>query len=209
MYFLTLVITATEHSSTHGAVWSSTVYTVPWFSNSEHIVEVRFPQPELPPKAPGGPYENPVFRAADEDYEPFTPPSVPYAQANIDIEKFAGVPHMADPQHEGDRDGMRPNWAKRVNTRRGIDHPFATASTAAKRVSRVFKSYWSGVTTAVPPTPPPKPELPVPKNLNGGFIDCHRGSYGQFPDNVADHDLPIARTHLTEWVKAERAILAH
>jgi len=219
MYFLVLFITATSHYGTYGAVWSTTVYNMPWFENP-HAVKVDFypraaPLQVVRPKSPED-YENPVFKAHENDDEghnlPLTPPSVPFTQQyNVNIEACGILTRSrtsSEPTTTSNTEGSRPNWAKRVNTRRGVDLPFSPVPNAAKRMSRALKSYWSGATT-VPPTPPPKPELPVPENLNGGFIDCHRASYGHFPEDVPDIDLPIARTHMTEWVKAERAVLAH
>lgn len=211
MYFLTLIITATTHSTAYGAVWSATVSNVPWFVDTQ-LARISFPTAaatEKPASPPKGPYENPVFHAQDNDEEaegPLAPPNLPFAShLDYDLERQLGA-HQLVQSHS--QESLRPNWAKRVNTRRGVDLPFAPKPSATQRISRVLKSYWSGVTT-VPPTPPPKPSLPIPSNLNGGFIDCHRTSYGHFPDDVTDHDLPIAQTRLSEWVRAERAVLAH
>ncbi|KAI0341787.1 hypothetical protein BDW22DRAFT_275489 [Trametopsis cervina] len=212
MYFLTLFITSVSHYGTYRGVWWTTVYNVPWFDNS-HAVNVAFPSegPAIPAKDPSSPYENPVFRA-HEDNLPLTPPHVPFAQRdNIDLERAS---------HSGNGssvslDSCRPVWAKSVKTRRGVDPPFSSIPGAAQRISRALKSYWSGATN-VPPTPPPKPSLPLPDHLSSnsfmndsGFVDCHRASYGHFPHEVEDIDLPIARTHMKEWVKADRAVLAH
>ncbi|KAI0686734.1 hypothetical protein BC835DRAFT_440318 [Cytidiella melzeri] len=212
IYFLTLFITSVSHSSTYGAVWWTTVYTMPWFENP-YAVKVDFPASSAPPRPipPRSPYENPCFKAHD-DHLPLTPPSVPFTKTyQTDLESFRSETRpRADSNLTSTKseDSCKPGWAKRVNTRRGVDPPFSPFPNAAKRISRALKSYWTGEST-VPPTPPPKPSLPVPDNLNGGFIDCHRASYGHFPNDVDDMDLPIARTHMREWVKAERAVLAH
>lgn len=86
MYFLSLFITATAHASVYGAVWSTTVYNVSWFEDAQNM-KIDFPQ-EYRTKVQRVPYENPVFRGAEEDDDaPLAPPNVLFAQLeNIDLE---------------------------------------------------------------------------------------------------------------------------
>ncbi|EKM55491.1 uncharacterized protein PHACADRAFT_256146 [Phanerochaete carnosa HHB-10118-sp] len=202
VYFLTLFSLALSHASVYGAFWQTTVYQAPWF------VEPALGGSVNKPSKPKEPWENPAFSAYEEEDEKeeedlgdvsLTPPVVAWAR-KFDLE---GLYMPSAPLRAKSVESMRPAWAKRVNTRRGIDPPFAPAP-VAQRVSRLVKSYWSG--TSAPPTPPAKasPSLPRPSNLNGGFIDCHRASYGYFPDEVADEDQPIAQPKRCEWVQAHR-----
>ena len=53
--------------------------------------------------------------------------------------------------------------------------------------------------------PKTSPSLPEPAHLDDGFfVDCHRASYGHFPESVADEDLPVAQSARAEWVQARR-----
>ncbi|KAI0810899.1 hypothetical protein BC629DRAFT_1436876 [Irpex lacteus] len=224
LYFLTLFIISASHYSTYRGVWWTTVYNMPWFGTSSDAPstarKITFPEPDIPrPMAPQSPYENPCFRDCTEDL-PLTPPVAPWVSATYaDLESQRA---SSDPRTSGASDGSRrPVWAKTVNTRRGVDPAFSPTPNPAKRISNALKSYWpraaAGSTSAAgapPPTPPPKLDVPPPHTLHGhtlhgSFVDCHRSSYGHFPNDVQDVDLPIARTHMRDWITAERAVLAH
>jgi hypothetical protein len=216
IYFLTIFVTASSHSSAYSGVWWTTVYTMPWFTNPPPPpAKVVFPthQAELKPMPPKSPYQNPCFEPGEDAHIILTPPSVPFAQSyQMDLEK-QNLPYAARPRAVSDPASItsqRPVWAKRVNTRRGVDPPFTPYPNATTRVSAALKSLWPhSARTTAQPSSPPKTTLPAPENLgNGEFIDCVRSSYGHFPSDVDNMDLPIARTHMREWVKAERAGLA-
>lgn len=206
-YFLTLFYLAVSHSSTYPAIWTRTVYKAPWFV--EPTLGALHTQHRAPKKEKE-PYESPVFRGDDEDDEgdlgmlPLSSPHAPYMR-NGDIESasVASTHYRAPPPPARSQESLRPTWAKRVNTRRGIDTPFA-AVPVAQRLSRLVKSYWSA--PSAPPTPPPKVglDLPSEERLRGVFLDCHRASYGFFPESVADEDKPISQARLSEWVRARR-----
>lgn len=210
-YFLTLFYLSLSHSSVYGAFWTMTVYQAPWFVEPAIGIQPRTASPRA--SQPKEPWENPAFRA-HEDVEdeqalnevPLTPPVAPWSR-NYDPERLSAASSRlrAAPAPARSMESLRPAWAKRVNTRRGVDLPFAPAP-VANRVSRLVKSFWSD-TSASPPPPPPKPSslpsLPSPVVL-GGFVDCHRGSYGHFPETVADEDSPIEQPQRSEWVQARR-----
>lgn len=205
-YFLTLFYLAVSHASLYGGIWTRTVYKAPWFVEPSCTNLPR----KLATKTVKEPYENPAFGAEDDeedivDHVLLSPPYALFASnsSDTDIERLS-VPSTrfrAAPSPARSQESLRPQWAKQVYTRRGVDMPFPPMP-VAQRFSRLVKSYWS--TSTVPPTPPPKPNLPEPANLNGGFLDCHRASYGFFPEEVDDQDKPIQQSRMSQWVQARR-----
>ena len=217
LYFLTIFITSVSHYSEYRGVWWITVYNMPWFdihTGDSHPPSPRitFPEPDIPrPPPPKSPYENPCFSQHEES--PIAPPVAPWVsdayRNTLSSSNYSSYPGTGS-EHPTMRSeaSRRPAWAKTVNTRRGVDPPFSPFPNTTQRISGAIKSLWPG--GAPPPTPPPKMEFPVPLHReHGSFVDCHRSSYGRFPQDVGDVDLPIARTHMKEWVTAERAVLAH
>lgn len=211
VYFLTIFVIAVSHSSTYGGVWWTTVYNMPWFKDPE-TTKVNFPSYTTESKSlPLVPvYQSPCF---DDAYLSglLAPPKASFAHSNhVDLESAS---HAARPRTSSDPASIasqRPKWAKQANTRRGLDAPFSPFPNAAKRISGALKSLWSGTPTVVSTPPPSKTPLPVLGDFgNGEFNDCHRVSYGHFPSKVTNVDLPIARTHMKDWVKAECSVPAH
>ncbi|KAI0093528.1 hypothetical protein BDY19DRAFT_256851 [Irpex rosettiformis] len=208
LYFLTIFITSASHYSSYRGVWWTTVYNMPWFEKGVvHPPRITFPEPSIPkPLPPESPYENPCFGAYHET-APLSPPTVPWLKSyHSELESNNTRTSSAKSD-----DSLRPMWARNAKNRRGVDPPFSPVPNTAQRISNAFKSHWSSSTGAgpAPPPPPPKMEMPTPQKIRGSFVDCHRTSYGHFPTDVQDVDLPIARTHMREWVRAERAVLAH
>lgn len=203
-YFLTLFYLAVSHVHVYGGIWTSTVYRAPWFV--ERVVPCAASKPS--PKATNEPYENPAFSAHEDEadtgdrglsaafYAPFTG-----HLSDVDIERLSATHFRAAPSPARSQESLRPQWAKRLTTRRGVDAPFATLP-VAQPVPRLIKSFWS--TSSLPPSPPAKPNLPEPANLNGGFLDCHRTSYGFFPEAVDDADKPIRQPRMSQWVQARQ-----
>ena len=207
-YFLALCYLAVSHSSIYGGIWTTTVYRAPWFVEPSATNLAR----ELPSKKASlkEPYENPAFSAHEDEDDigvrgQWVPPRAPFAgyATDADIERLSiPSPRFLDGSSRSrSEESLRPQWAKRVNTRRGVDMPFAPLP-VAQRVSRLIKSCWSPITP--PPPLPPKPSLPSPANLDGGFLDCHRTSYGFFPAGVDNVDEPIKQTRMSGWVHARR-----
>ena len=207
-YFLTLFYLAVSHVSIYGGIWGTTVYQAPWFieraTTEDYIINKPHPKPGKQP------WENPAFECHQDgdnvaDRKCLAPPHAPFPgnPSDVDVERLSvpSIHFRSAPSPACSQESLRPQWAKRTNTRRGVDMPFAPLP-VAQRVSRLIKSCWSA--SSLPPSPPPKPNLPEPSNLNGGFLDCHRTSYGFFPDRVEDVDKPIRQTRMSEWVQARR-----
>ena len=214
-YFLSLLYLAVTHMSAYIAIWHTTIHRAPWF------VEPTYMQRPVSSKStnehPREPYENPAFRAedhsdnhSDDDSVLPTRPRFVLNSREADLERLEGSQHDPDnyrspPSPAHSADSLRPMWARQVSPRRGVDMPFAPLP-VAQRFSRLVKSYWraSGTDEGGPPVLPPKPSLPVPRDLDGGFLGFHRKSYGLFPDSVPDQDKPIAQPRRSEWVTARR-----
>ena len=133
--------------------------------------------------------------------------------------------------HKQSRESVRPNWAKRSSPRRGVDSPFAAPRFSISNLNLPpvrplrplkLKSVWSQTTVS---SPPPVPALPQRAHVVGAsapshsptgtfYIDLERDavvpvgdasrpvSYGMFPEDVMDPDLPVAKTRRSQWVRA-------
>lgn len=210
-YFLTLFYMAVTHASRYGAIWTRTIYKAPWFVELDDNCIVEKPCRKATNAAE--PYENPAFSAMEDedikinDYnDTLIPPHAPYAlkPGNVDLERLpiSSAWFRAAPSPTQSQESLRPQWAKRVNTRRGVDKPFPPKPVGERPVFRPIKSHLSA--PRLPPSPLPKPNLPEPANLNGGFLDCHRASYGLFPEGVDDANVPIQQPRLSQWLQARR-----
>lgn len=192
-YFLFLTFTALSHMEEYGGIWSASVTSVPWFVERNETLPPRVP---LKNEKTGDAYENPVF-APHLGLE--APPS---AWMPSSKDKYPAHDRCGTGGHT--RDSTLPNWARKISTRRGIDPPFQTTR-------NLVRSWWLG-NNATPPTPPPKPiNLPLFNTFHttttddqhdGDALTGSRISYGHFPRNVSDPDLPIEFRHLSEWVQA-------
>ncbi|GJE95204.1 hypothetical protein PsYK624_113850 [Phanerochaete sordida] len=224
-YFLTLFYLALSHASVYGAFWQLTVYHAPWFVEPTLPLAHSGPtsKPPRPPQHKATePWENPAFRHDDDEQDigdaPLPPPLAPWAR---DPEAHALPARRTAPSPVQSTASLRPPWAQRVQTRRGVDPPFAPAP-AASRLSRLVRSFWSASSAPPPSPPPPVPPKFAPRPLalrtspsplpafvdsplpEGGFVDCFRGSYGYFPEAVVDEDSPIEQPRRSEWVRALR-----
>ncbi|KAI0082741.1 hypothetical protein K474DRAFT_21327 [Panus rudis PR-1116 ss-1] len=215
LYFLTLLITAFSHASTYPAIWSASVYSIPWFMEKELQVHsgstLRPLSLKAPPKAfkLGTPDTPAIFRGLDS--APLSPPRAPFA----DEEKgstYSGKHYSF--AHEMSRETYRPTWAKSIKLTRGRDHPFALPS--ARPLTTMFKSVLRGSAADAPPPPPPKaahsgaPRLDVSFESESHYNEDSqrsqaRSSYSHFPEGVADPDQPIEFRRLSEWVRADMA----
>ncbi|KAI1794506.1 hypothetical protein LXA43DRAFT_883612 [Ganoderma leucocontextum] len=131
--------------------------------------------------------------------------------------------------HKQSRESVCPNWAKRASPRRGVDAPFATPRFSFSNLPPVrplrplkLKSVWSQTTVSSPPAVPVLPQKahvvgaysPSQSPTGSFYIDLERDavipvgdasrhlSYGMFPEDVVDPDLPITRARLSQWVRA-------
>jgi hypothetical protein len=192
------------HASSYAAIWHQSVHQVPWFIEPTFLHKPVSKTVRANVKEP---YENPVFRGEynedDEVHLTLSNPSLALDSYNVDLERLSrsSTRQCIAPLPAESQESLRPMWAKQVGTRRGIDLPFAPVP-VAQRVSRLVKSCWRTSSIAAPPPPPPKLDLRDSTSFNGGFLDCHRASYGFFPDSVPDQDKPIAQTRMNEWVQA-------
>jgi len=184
-------------------VWSTTVYAVSWFSQSNcdiPLAKISDEEPAKPRPTTGG------FR---DSWGRF------WASPRRDVE--AGS--------DADRQSTRAPWSKGLATRRGIDVPFAKMGDAA--ISN--RTSPTGSTLLRPP-PEAHPKDGGPSQREGSrYVELFRESvlppipssqsdtlsyYGlhldprpdsPFPLRVDDHDLPIPLPRLSEWIRADTA----
>ena len=210
IYFLALLVTSFSHWSSYSGIWNTTVYNVPWFKEREpeapkHIVGRPLSTPALRDLLlrSSTSYDIPVFHPVDE--KPLSPPRAPWA----DVEKGDLEISTKVLAHEPSKESLRPSWAKSLRVRRGVDQPFAMpkAPPKARPITAILKSYWYGNAA---PIPPPKSSHLVLPNFNHSFDSLEaaashatRSSYHQFPESVANPDLPIESRRLSEWVRAD------
>ena len=218
LYLFGLIGITSAHTSSLGDVWGSAITSVPWFgtmqrpgssASSNTLFERKDPERQD--------YESPVFKDdeslySDESAKPkpagFIPPSLSAISISAPFSKSV--------------DSFRPQWAKDVKPRRGVDAPFLAPSNSQKSAAPVLrmKSHWSSTTasTYAPPVLPPKTRSPLGRQRSGDAMleipsqmslpvispsPSRPISYGIFPEDVQDPDKPIKPCHRSEWIRAE------
>ena len=190
---------AISHYWVYGGVWSTTVYSVPWFSKCDITADFRIEA--SPPLKVFHDIETPVHKStAEEDYRnalvlsptPTTPESL-FNFSNYDAPRAIKViPLVRVPSKES----FRPTWAKSVKMRRGVDQPFVLPG--AKHLSRMIKACMPDVSPAVPPKAKvsdlPKLELDLTPRYP---------SYSHFPEKARDEDKPVTFQRLSQWIRAD------
>jgi len=202
LYFLSLYMTAIAHYWVYGAIWSTTVYNVPWFNASGSIAKPS--TKSKPPRKTPHDIENPLFDGSEDYDEEVTTPTTP--------ESLFNYSHISTPRsgskkpptliHAVSAETLRPKWAKSVKMRRGVDQPFTVPS--GKHLSRLIKACM--LDSPPPPAVPPKAKITsgeLPKlQLD---LSPRYPSYSQFPESVHDEDVPIKFQRLSQWIRADGA----
>ncbi|KAH7923514.1 hypothetical protein BV22DRAFT_1036217 [Leucogyrophana mollusca] len=206
-YCLTLIVMSVTHANEYPAIWSTSVQAVPWFTEGDlSLKSTASPETSIrtlsrkPSASSIASQEScAVTRYIQERWE-----------------KLSGIESQAIPSHpilfSRDRlsvDSRRPSWAQKVQTRRGVDQPFARRPAPPVSMQPIVLSS--------PPKARPR-EVSAPRDSNYAEIcresDAHaRNSRSTlppqtptaFPPRIADPDLPIPLPRLSEWIRADAA----
>ncbi|CCL98438.1 uncharacterized protein FIBRA_00435 [Fibroporia radiculosa] len=210
-YFFALVGITVVHVGSHPAVWASPISSVSWFTPEEKIQGHKSKDMEK------GEYENPAFKADEAmSARPVSRTQVQSASRFSIMKGFT----ISAPRFQN-AEGFRPAWAKDVNPRRGVDLPFA-AKPKVPTVKDRLRSYWSASSTDSMPPVPPKAYTNTSRYLerldaNSDYVPDTGNelnlpvitpspsrplSYGIFPEDVQDPDVPIHTSHRSEWITA-------
>ncbi|KAH9934650.1 uncharacterized protein B0H18DRAFT_977555 [Fomitopsis serialis] len=197
----------TMHSNTHPDVWGAAITSVPWFAASQS-----------PPPSSGKQW----FYPKDPERQDFESPAFKDNDA-IDLEADGHHPALSkaisiSAPFSKSVESFRPTWAKDVKPRRGVDPPFLSPKKSQKSTPRLL-SHWSctTVSTYAPPVLPPKTvasgkaavrrgRAAIPSQMSLPVITPSPSrpmSYGIFPEDVQDPDMPIKPCHRSEWVRAD------
>ncbi|GBE82024.1 predicted protein [Sparassis crispa] len=214
----------------------SFIYESPVFkglTGAAHVPPQAAPSRILrPAKRVSSVYDNPVFGeytgAADEEAR----------TASFFSYVFVGPPRQISspiPVLINNSGSDRPPWARAIETRRGLDKPFPSPTKeklvpGPEREPVRLKSTWSDTTTASTPALPPKALTgpvrvagkPNGRSGSGQYESLHQAidlpvivpspsrveSYGMFPEDVDDPDLPIdTHSDRSEWTTADPSSL--
>ncbi|KAL6305404.1 hypothetical protein BKA93DRAFT_825095 [Sparassis latifolia] len=214
----------------------SFIYESPVFkglTGAAHVPPQAAPSRILrPAKRVSSVYDNPVFGeytgAADEEAR----------TASFFSYVFVGPPRQISspiPVPINNSGSDRPPWARAIETRRGLDKPFPSPTNeklvpGPEREPVRLKSTWSDTTTASIPALPPKALTgpvrvagkPNGRSGSGQYESLHQAmdlpvivpspsrveSYGMFPEDVDDPDLPIdTHSDRSEWTTADPSSL--
>ncbi|KZT11251.1 uncharacterized protein LAESUDRAFT_754917 [Laetiporus sulphureus 93-53] len=211
MYLFAFIGIVAMHARVQGAIWGCTVTSVAWFGLQR------------------SPYGNSDFKDAERNFYELKDDEVRRAVSSVfghdpftdQAEKGATVVRgltISAPQSKS-VESFRPQWAKDVEPRRGVDPPFCSPPPKSPGVVQKVKSYWSATTASIygaPPLPPKArtiasrgyPRRSVGSELSLPMIASTPSrpiSYGIFPEDVADPDVPIQTHRRTEWIRAQDA----
>lgn len=199
LYFLALYMSAISHYWVYGGVWTTTVYNVPWFSKRDIADDFHF---ESPPTKISHDLEKLEVKSDNEKhvYDVALTPTTPMSPISLfNYSHFSLPPRgikVPPLVHASSKGTLRPDWAKTVNTRRGVDQPFTLPG--AKHLSRIFKACM--LDTA--PAPPPKTYILPQLNLD---LTPRYPSYSHFPESVYDENKPVTSQRLSQWIRADGA----
>ncbi|KZT68213.1 hypothetical protein DAEQUDRAFT_738932 [Daedalea quercina L-15889] len=218
MYLFGLIGITTAHSSAEADVWNAAITSVPWFATIQTPLPSGNSKLLFYPKDPEcQEFESPAFKddaslhsASSKLQSTLKPAGIlqsPLKTISISLPFSKSV------------ESFRPHWAKDVKPRRGVDVPFLSPGKSQTGTLRL-KSHWSSSTTStyVPPVLPPKTRSPLGRQRSGEveieipsqmslpvITPCPSRpiSYGIFPEDVQDPDMPIKPCRRSEWVRAD------
>jgi len=192
-YCLLLISVTIAHCRHQPAIWSASVYGVPWFrpkNTAQLILPSHYKDlPPLPRASRASTSNLPIARTF---------------MARSDPEKQASSDHgPAAFYNLGQNETFdRPTWAKRYETRRGVDSPFfihrkedrdeqevMSLSDAASSRSNGSRFVELGLRE-------PKPTARVDRK--------NEAKKPSFPQSVYNPDEPIPLPHRSQWVRADR-----
>jgi len=217
LYLFGLIGITTMHSSTQADVWGAAITSVPWFAASQPPPPSSGKQWFYPKDPERQDFESPAFKDDESLSTASSKPQSTWKPAGIIRPSFKAISISAP--FSKSVESFRPTWAKDVKPRRGVDPPFLSPGKSQKSVPRLL-SHWSSTTvsTYAPPVLPPKTrsplgrlrsgevELQIPSQMSLPVITPSPSrpmSYGIFPEDVQDPDMPIKPCHRSEWVRAD------
>lgn len=223
LYLLLVIGITATHSSAHPAIWGTAMSSMPWFDSVNPSTSRQKALPNLR-DVEREPYENPVF--FDDEALSVTSSTLAVEMVQSQEGKpssFIKGFSISSPQSKS-VESFRPSWAKVVNARRGVDPPFVVSG-KPRAVAERFKSCWSASTTFSAPPVPPKAHTTLPRGTARQAYDeyvvsvgsdfslpmiapspSRPISYGIFPDDVEDPDVPIEAQHRSQWINASKAL---
>lgn len=223
LYLFGLIGITSAHSTSLADVWGAAVTSVPWFEVLQRPESSASGRTLSYPKDPESQdFENPVFKddeslCFDESAKPLSTwkPAAGFIRPSLTVVSIS-APFSKSVE------GFRPEWAKDVKPRRGVDAPFLAPNTSQKSAAprMKMKSHWSSTTasTYAPPVLPPKTRSPLGRQRSGdGMVEIPSQmslpvispspsrpiSYGIFPEDVQDPDMPIKSCRRSNWIRAD------
>ncbi|KAL4068023.1 hypothetical protein J3A83DRAFT_3797622 [Scleroderma citrinum] len=209
VYCLTICCTASAHAPSIPDIWTWPVSSVPWFScDSKMLPDSSMVPPEKDFKV------STRFSSASGESCAVTKYITERWGKLSGIERQSHSPSNPILFSRGHQsvDTTRPNWARQVEAKRGIDAPFAKPPPPFPAVRKV---------QAVQPTPIPTvlaKEVTTPRDSHyvevcreseikssGGHSPLTLQTPMMFPKGTANPDLPIPLPHLSQWIRADAA----
>lgn len=192
-------MTTISHYWVYGGIWAMSVYDVPWFSPRDDFTQVCMQPSRKTSQYIEEPAVKSVYDVYDYDHAASPTPSTPDTLFNY---CHAEAPRALRLVHHQSQETLRPTWAKNIQTRRGVDQPFALPG--AKHISRMIAACIPDSRLSVPPKAQMRsyelPKLDLDFNMTPRYP-----SYSQFPESVHDEDKPVNAQRLSQWVRADSA----
>lgn len=220
LYLFGLIGVTSAHSSSLADVWGAAVTAVPWFEMTQRPGSSTSGRTLFDRKDPERQdYESPVFKDDESLYsEESSKPQLNWKPAGFIRPSLTAISISAP--FSKSMESFRPQWAKDVKPRRGVDAPFLAPSNSQKSAAPRMKSHWSSTTASTysPPVVPPKTRSPLGRQRSGDTMveipsemslpvispsPSRPISYGIFPEDVQDPDKPIKPCHRSEWIRAD------
>ncbi|OCH95032.1 hypothetical protein OBBRIDRAFT_788769 [Obba rivulosa] len=152
VYLLMLTTSVAAHRRIP-AIWRASVYAVPWFMSPLLPISNDQRPPKTRARESTTWAGHPVWSAHEDENDaqevPLTPPGL-----LRDPSVSEKTPDSSSGPRAGsvNSQGRRPQWAKKIALRRGLDQPFAVRIPPTP----FEKSVWSATTARGTPRPPPK-----------------------------------------------------
>ncbi|KIM55884.1 hypothetical protein SCLCIDRAFT_80752, partial [Scleroderma citrinum Foug A] len=208
VYCLTICFTASAHAPSIPNIWTMPVSSVPWFSDDSKVpASSSEVLPEKDPKTFSR------FSSASGESCAVTRYIAERWGKLSGAERQSHSPSnpMLFPRGHQSADTTRPNWARQIEARRGVDVPFAKPPSmpAVRKVQAIQPTPLPTVLAKAVAMPRDSHYVEVCREsemkLSDGRSSLTLQTPGLFPKGTADPDLPIPLPHLSQWIRADAA----